>query len=117
VCGDPGSSQPTGGGDQPGAELKRGDTAAVSPATGPDDQSGATSRERHLSLSPTRNLLSNDDDADNLVALLRSIYVAIDERHVSYLQATMNLLVSEETAQTLIDKASELGISITQREV
>ena len=65
----------------------------------------------------TRNLLNNDEDADNLVALLRSIYVAIDERHVSYLQATMNLLVSDETAQTLIEKASESGIPITQREV
>ena len=48
---------------------------------------------------------------------MRSIYVAIDERHVSYLQATMNLLVSDETAQTLIEKASESGIPITQREV
>ena len=117
VCGDPGSTQPAAGGDQPSRELKRGDTAAVSPTTGLDDQSSTTSRERHLSLSLTRNLLNNDEDADNLVALLRSIYVAIDERHVSYLQATMNLLVSDETAQTLIEKASESGIPITQREV
>jgi hypothetical protein len=67
--------------------------------------------------SLTKNLLNNDDDADALVALLRSMYVAIDERHVSYIQATLNLVVTDAAAQALIEKASELGIPITQREV
>jgi hypothetical protein len=45
------------------------------------------------------------------------MYVAIDERQVSYIQATINLVVSDGAAQALIDKASESGIPITQREV
>jgi hypothetical protein len=68
-------------------------------------------------LSLTKNLLNNDEDADNLVALLRGMYVAIDERQVSYIQATMNIVISDEAAQALVDKASELGIPVTQREV
>jgi len=66
VCGDT-SAQPGGG---PVGELKRPDTAAVSPSTGTDgDQSATTSRDRQLSLSFTKNLVKHDDDADNLVAL------------------------------------------------
>ena len=55
---------------RPVGELKRPDTAAVSPSTGAEgDQSATTSRDRQLSLSFTKNLLKHDDDADNLVAL------------------------------------------------
>jgi hypothetical protein len=115
VCGDTSRTQPAGGA---GGDLKHPGTAALSPSAGSDvGQSATTSRERQLSLSLTKNLLNNDNDADALVALLRSMYVAIDERQVSYIQATMTLIVSDGAAQAMIEKASESGIPITQREV
>ena len=117
VCGAQASTELSGGQLQSGGELRGGQTVAVSPATSSENQSGTTSRERQLSLSLTKNLLNNDEDADNLIALLRGMYVAIDERQVSYIQATMNIVISDEAAQALVDKASELGIPVTQREV
>ena len=81
------------------------------------DQSATAPRERQLSLSLTKNLLNNDEAADALVTLLRSLYVAIDERQVSYIQITMNLVAADQAAQAIIEKASESGIPITQRDV
>jgi hypothetical protein len=116
VCGDTSAPPPVG---SPGGELKRPPgTAVVSPSTGPDgDQSATAPRERQLSLSLTKNLLNNDEAADALVTLLRSLYVAIDERQVSYIQITMNLVAADEAAAAIIEKASESGVPITQRDV
>jgi hypothetical protein len=115
LCGDTNAPQPTS---QPGGEVKQAGSTAVSPSTGlGGDQSATATRERQLSLSLTKNLLNNDNDADALVALLRSMYVAIDERQVSYIQTTMNLVLSDDAAQAMIAKASEWGISFTQRDV
>lgn len=115
VCTDTSLPQPGSGS---GGEIRQPGTAAISPSAGPGGgQFAATFQERQLSLSWTKNLLNNDEDADALVALLRSMYVAIDERQVSYIQATMNLVVSDAAAQAMIEKASESGIPITQREV
>src|SRR6202012_2179536 len=77
VCDDKSGTQTTGEVEHPG-------TIMVSPSIGPDSDPATTIRERQLSLSLTKNLLNSEDDADALVALLRSMYVAIDERQVSY---------------------------------
>ncbi|MCA4761178.1 hypothetical protein KXD96_27290 [Mycobacterium sp. SMC-2] len=52
-----------------------------------------------------------------LVALLPSMYVAIDQRQVSYIQGDDEPGVSEEAARAMIEKASESGIPISQRGV
>lgn len=65
----------------------------------------------------TKHTAQQHDDADALVTLLRSLYVATDERQVSYIQATVNLVVSDQAAQTIVEKTSAWGFPITQRDV
>ena len=116
VCADSGNAAPAVSGH---GDLKHTHPASVSTSSRPgtSEEAGPTADETQLALSLTKNLLNNDADADNLVALLRSMYVAIDERQVSYIQATLNLVVSAEAAPALIEKAAELGINVTQRDV
>lgn len=73
--------------------------------------------EKQLAFSFTSNLLNQDDAADGFAALFRSLYLACDERQVSYLQGTLQLVVDGEAASDIADKAQELGITITVRDI
>jgi Protein of unknown function (DUF499) len=78
----------------------------------------APSRERQLGFSFNASLLAGADNvADEFTDLFRTLYLALDERHVSYLQGTLQLLLSAETAQQIQEKLTELGISATVKDL
>lgn len=98
----------------PGPE-KPGDhhpPGAATPTTPP------AAREKQLAFSFNASLLAGSEDtADGFAALFRALYLALDERQISYLQGTLQLLIRDETAQKIQEKLAELGISSTVKDL
>lgn len=80
------------------------------------EESAATS-EKHVSFSFTSNLLNQESAADDLAAIFRQLYLALDERQTSYLQGTISLVMDADAAQALAAKASESGLNVTTRDM
>jgi hypothetical protein len=75
-------------------------------------------REKQLAFSFNASLLAGSEDtADGFAALFRELYLALDERQMSYLQGTLQLLLRDETAQKIQEKLAELGISSTVKDL
>jgi hypothetical protein len=55
--------------------------------------------------------------ADDLAALFKAVYQALDERSISYGQGTLQLVVSTDVAEQLSEKLNALGISATIKPV
>ena len=100
----PGGGQTSSGG--------QGGTQVAPPGT-PDPP-----RERQLSFSFNASLLPGaEETADGFTALFRTLYLALDERQMSYLQGTLQLLLRDETAQQIQVQLSELGINATVKDL
>lgn len=103
-----------------GPNIKTGPTTPQ-PVQTPDEEipgTLATPPERQLGFSFNASLLAGADNAaDGFASLFRMLYLALDERHVSYLQGTLQLLLSKETAQQIEEKLSELGINATVKDL
>ncbi len=90
---------------------------AVEAATGGADAPLAVSTERQVSFSFTSNLLASSENADKLAALFRAFYIALDERQISYLQGTIQLMLQEGAAEQIQRQLADLGIRATSREI
>ncbi|MEW2474698.1 DUF499 domain-containing protein [Micromonospora gifhornensis] len=66
--------------------------------------------EQQVSFSFTRSLLASPGDADNFASLFKTLYMALDERKISYLQGTLQLVLDSDTAADLQERLAELGI-------
>jgi len=75
------------------------------------------SRERQVAFSFTSNLLASSENADKLAALFRAFYIALDERQISYLQGTIQLVLQAEAAERIQQQLDDLGIRATFREI
>lgn len=117
TCGGPGHAGPCQDGgttNHPGSE-KPGDHHAPGVPTPPTP---LTSREKQFAFSFNASLLADSEDtADGFAALFRTLYLALDERQVSYLQGTLQLLLRAETAQKIQETLAELGINATVKDL
>ncbi|WP_434450235.1 DUF499 domain-containing protein [Lentzea sp. E54] len=96
------------------------------PSKGEGTQAGAASggstappaaKDRQVSFAFTNNLLASADNADKFAALFRSVYMALDERQISYLQGTIQLVLQAEAADHLQQRLEELGIPGSFKEI
>jgi hypothetical protein len=99
------------------------------PTSGPGDkkpdgsQSGGGAspqppmKDRQASFSFTSNLLANADNADGFAALFRAFYMAMDERQISYLQGTVQVVLQAEAAEQIQQRLNELGISVNFKDI
>lgn len=92
--------------------TRRGTAASTQPV---EDESPPA--EKQLAFSFTSNLLNQDETADSFAALFRSLYLALDERQISYLQGTLQLIVDGDAAGLVTERASELGLNVTVRDM
>jgi hypothetical protein len=97
----PGGAAPPGG--------TPGGTQAGPGGPGP----GAAAKEQQVAFSFTKNLLGDGAGADDLAALFKAVYQALDERSISYGQGTLQLVVNGDVADELAEKLQALGISAT----
>lgn len=75
--------------------------------------SSPSALERQISFSLTQNLLANQASADDLANAFKTLYTALDERSISYLQATMQLVgdaASVDALKALLDHIGIQGI-------
>ncbi|SIN14374.1 hypothetical protein [Micromonospora cremea] len=110
--GGPGSTGP-GKGSKPstncatcGKPVHSGACDVVSPAT-----------EQQVAFSFSRSLLSNPGDADNFASLLKTLYMALDERKISYLQGTLQLVLDKDAAADVQQRLNQIGITGTFKNI
>lgn len=126
--GGPGSATGATGGPQAGAAtggMYGGSTAATTGSgstaapAGSDAQSGpgAATVERQIAFSFTSNLLAGADAADGFAAVFRALYMALDERQISYLQGTLQLVLDATVVDQLQPLLTDLSISATVKEI
>ena len=91
----------------PGPEARRS-----SPSWGSDpDHPTSRTRETTCFFSFNASLpAGSEDTADGFAALFRALYLALDERQISYPQGTLQLLIRRDRAEDS-GEAAELGIS------
>jgi hypothetical protein len=74
-------------------------------------------KDRQVAFSFTKNLLANGDSADGFAALFRAFYMALDERQISYLQGTLQLVIQGDEAEQIRQRLEELGITGTFKDL
>ena len=95
---------------EPGGHRGGGSNSAGSTAAPP-------LKERQSAFSFTSNLLASGDSADKFAALFRAFYMALDERQISYLQGTIQMVLQVEAAEQIQQRLEELGITATFKEI
>ncbi|WP_284991019.1 DUF499 domain-containing protein [Arthrobacter sp. efr-133-TYG-120] len=85
------------------------------PSTGGEVDTPA--KDKQVAFSFTSNLLASADSADGFADLFRAFYMALDERQISYLQGTFQLVMRAESAETIQDHLKQLGINATSKEL
>lgn len=98
----------TGTGSGPGP----GDTSTTKGGGTP-----ATPKDQQVAFSFTSNLLASSDSADGFAALFRAFYMTLDERQISYLQGTIQVVLNAEAAGQLQQRLNELGITATFKDI
>lgn len=104
--------------------------ASPGPSNGPtNDDSRTTSggrsdadtpppaKDKQAAFSFTSNLLASADSADGFAALFRAFYMALDERQISYLQGTIQVVLNADAAEQIQQRLQELGIAATFKEI
>ena len=98
----------------PGGVARTGATGSSSTSNAPD---GTRAKESQVAFSFTSNLLGSSATADGFAALFRALYLTLDERQISYLQGTLQMVLESDAAEQIQARLTELGISATVREM
>jgi hypothetical protein len=110
AAGSTGTSGGNGGGGAYHGAASSG-THKAEPET-PEEQG-----EKRVVVSFTRNLLNQEDAADLFAAMFRSLYLACDDRQISYLQGTLQLVLNATAATDIAERATSLGLDPTVRDM
>ncbi|WP_410580161.1 DUF499 domain-containing protein [Amycolatopsis sp. lyj-108] len=131
-CNEPahdGACASSGDSSTPPGDAPHGGTSSSSSPGGPEDKEtdggqseGGTppqppAKDRQAAFSFTSNLLASADNADGFAALFRAFYMALDERQISYLQGTVQVVLQAEAAEQIQQRLSELGIPVKFKDI
>lgn len=108
------TSTPTGGS---GGPSTAGAAAGTSATAGGGEAGAASSADRQVAFSFTSNLLAGAETADGFAALFRAFYMALDERQISYLQGTLQLVVNSAVVEQIQPLLTDLGITATVKDI
>ncbi|MFJ1529746.1 DUF499 domain-containing protein [Streptomyces mirabilis] len=116
-----GSDVQHGGTTDSGTSVYASSVGAGGQVTAAADSGGGSTagpaKDRQVAFSFTSNLLASSDNADGFAALFRAFYMALDERQISYLQGTIQLVLQGEAAEQIQQRLEELGIRATFKEI
>lgn len=107
-------TETTGGHEQPPSGGGGNDTPG-SPGAPTPPPPAAT--ERQISFSFTQNLLANQSSADDLANAFKTLYTALDERNISYLQATLQMVGDATTVDALKAVLDQIGIQANVKDM
>lgn len=108
------TSTPAGGS---GGPSTVGAGAGTSATAGGGEAGAASSADRQVAFSFTSNLLAGAETADGFAALFRAFYMALDERQISYLQGTLQLVVNSAVVEQIQPLLADLGITATVKDI
>lgn len=104
-------------------EARTSSTDEETAATGPDrpgtdtsPPTSASAAEKHLAFTVIQSLINNPDQTSALTQLLRQLYDVTDRDGISYMQATFQIVVNAEFAPALVERANQLGITVSERD-
>lgn len=104
----------SGGGPATSAGAVSGSSAA---ASGGGQPTSPASTDRQMAFSFTSNLLAGAEMADGFAALFRAFYMALDERQISYLQGTLQLVADSSVIDQILPLLADLGITATIKDL
>jgi hypothetical protein len=111
----------TGGAGGSGANVSdptnNGGGSSTSTVTTGDTDPPPQPADKQINLSFTSNLLASPEVADRFAALFKALYMALDERQMSYLQGTLNMVADSTAAEQLRSLFDEIGVSATFRDL
>lgn len=129
-CGEPahGGDCATGSDDwDQGAAASGGTAGPAAGATGQGSTIGggstapggeeAPAEDKQVAFSFTSNLSASADSADGFAALFRTFYVTLDERQISYLQGTIQMVLQAEAADQIQQRLTDLGITPSVKDI
>lgn len=115
---DPTSANPSGlGGGAAARATSPQSGTSTQPGGGTQPASRDQPKEQQVGFSFTRNLLNDTDSADRLAALLKTLYQALDEREISYLQGTLQIVCAEDIAHRLKSDSEALNLQVNIRDI
>lgn len=114
--GGPGGQNAGGSTSAGGSSQSGGDTQPTGGGTSSSDTTDS-GKEQQVAFSFTSNLLASEDSADQFAALFKAFYMALDERHISYLQGTIRLVLQGEAAAQVQQRLTDLGITATFKDI
>lgn len=100
-----------------GATATAAGTGAAAGAGAGGQATPAASADRQVAFSFTSNLLAGAETADGFAALFRAFYMALDERQISYLQGTLQLVANSSVVDQIQPLLNDLGITVTIKEL
>lgn len=100
-----------------GATATAAGTGAAAGAGAGGRATPAASADRQMAFSFTSNLLAGTETADGFAALFRAFYMALDERQISYLQGTLQLVANSSVVDQIQPLLNDLGITVTIKEL
>ncbi|OSC22350.1 AAA family ATPase [Mycobacterium vulneris] len=101
-----------------GATATATSTGSGAAAAGSGGQASPTAAaDRQVAFSFTSNLLAGAETADRFAALFRAFYMALDERQISYLQGTLQLVADSSVIDQIQPLLDDLGITATIKEI
>ena len=116
--GDSGTTAATGTTGGGAAATAAGTGSGAGAAAGGGGQATPpASAERQVAFSFTSNLLAGAETSDGFAALFRAFYMALDERQISYLQGTLQLVADSSVVDQIKPSFADLGITATIKEI
>lgn len=109
------TSTTSGGGS--GGPSTAGAGQGTGATAGGGEAGAASSADRQVAFSFTSNLLAGAETADGFAALFRAFYMALDERQISYLQGTLQLVVNSSVVDQIQPLLADLGITATVKDI
>jgi hypothetical protein len=73
--------------------------------------------EKQISFAITQNLLTNQTGADDLANLFKALYTALDEREISYVQTTVQIVGNAATIDDLMQRLADAGVHASTKDM
>ncbi|MGW3087797.1 DUF499 domain-containing protein [Streptomyces sp. NPDC001108] len=99
-------SNPEGDGESHGGQSR-----------GDEDEDAPAPLEKQLAFSVTQSMLNNTGNSEALSQLFRQLYDVIDRGDVSFLQGSIQMVVSSQAADGLAERIRELGSPVHVRDM
>lgn len=74
-------------------------------------------QEKQIAFSVTQSMLNNTGNSEALSQLFRQLYDVVDRGDVSFLQGSIQMVVSSQAADGLAERIRELGSPVHVRDM